>query len=301
MYVLDLFSGIGGFSLGLEQSGMETLAFCEFEPYAQKVLKKNWPNVPIHTDARLLDGKQFRGKANIICGGFPCQDISIGGKNAGFLGGEKTKLWTEFKRIIEEAQPEYALIENVNALLGRGLNIVLNDLASLGYDATYTTLDTKWCGLPQRRRRVYILAVRDGIAPDSDIFKFKERDTIGCRESMELVQQGFEWDFSKDGEGREGFTFLTCQRSDEYGEVGLSSALLKRDYKQFTDIVVYNDGSVRRVIPQERMLLQGFPSDWLENCDLSNTEKFMCNGMSVPVVNWIGDRLIEFDNSLTQP
>ena len=152
MNVLDLFSGIGGFSLGLERAGMETVAFCEFEPHAQKILAKHWPNIPIHDDVRTLDGKQYRGSIDVICGGFPCQDISIAGKNNGGINGERSGLWQEYKRLIKEIQPKYAIIENVSALLSRGLDVVLSDLAEIGYDATWTVIDTKYTGRPQRRR-----------------------------------------------------------------------------------------------------------------------------------------------------
>ena len=87
MKVLDLFSGIAGFSLGLERAGMETVAFCEYEPHAQAILKKHWPEVPIHKDVSELDGKQYRGTIDVVCGGFPCQDLSAAGKQAGIEGG----------------------------------------------------------------------------------------------------------------------------------------------------------------------------------------------------------------------
>jgi len=101
MKVLDLFSGIGGFSLGLERAGFETVAFCEFDKHAQKVLKKHWPDVPIYDDVRLLDGKQFRGSVDVVCGGFPCQDLSVAGKRKGFEG-ERSSLYVEMLRIISE-------------------------------------------------------------------------------------------------------------------------------------------------------------------------------------------------------
>lgn len=292
--VLDLFSGIGGFSLGLERTGMmETVAFCEFEDYATRVLNKHWPNVPVIDDVRNLNGEDFRGSVEVICGGFPCQDISIAGKNKG-IRGERSGLWSEYKRIIKEAQPKYAIIENVSALLSRGLHVVLSDLAEIGYDATWTMLDTKYFGLPQRRRRVFIIAVRDGIPPDADIFQFGERDSDEHRSAMESVKKGFEWDFTKSNRNGHPFAFFTRQRSNEFAEVGLSSALLKRDYKDFSDLV-FSGGFLRRVIPEERMLLQGFPRDWLDDCELTKIQRFICAGMSTNVVEWVGERLLEYD------
>ena len=292
--ILDLFSGIGGFSLGLERAGMKTTAFCEIEPHCQRVLAKNWPTIPVHENIKDIDCEKFKGSIDLVCGGFPCQDISIAGKNAG-IGGEKSGLWTEFKRVINEVRPKYAIIENVAALLGRGLNVVLKDLAEIGYDATWTTLDAKYFGTPNRRRRVYIFAVRDGIPADCDPLKFTERNSPECRESMELVEKGFKWNFEA-GEGiKKPFAFFTRQRSDLFQPLGVSSTLAKRDYKSYTDIIVTGDG-VRRVTPDERLLLQGFPRDWMDNCRLTNAQKFTCNGMSTNAVEWIGRRVAEFDN-----
>lgn len=295
MKVLDLFSGIGGFSLGLERAGMETVAFCEFDSHARKVIKKHWPNTPIHEDVRLLDGKEYKGSVDVVCGGFPCQDISIAGKNAG-IRGEQSGLWEEFKKTIKDARPKYAIIENVSALLSRGLNVVLSDLAEIGYDATWTTLDTKYFGLPQRRRRVYILAVRDGISAEADIFKFGERDNNKHRSQVEAVNEGFRWDFTSSKREREKFAYFTRQRSDEFACKGLSGTLAKRDYKSYTDLV-YQFGFLRRVIPEERLLLQGFPSTWFDDCSLSDKHKFNMNGMSVNAVQWIGEKLIEYSNA----
>ena len=119
MKVLDLFSGIGGFSLGLERAGMTTVAFCEIDKKAQQVLRKHWPNVPIFEDVctltkELLDERGIT--IDVICGGFPCQDISLAGKGAG-IEGERSGLWTEYARIISELRPKFVIVENVSALL----------------------------------------------------------------------------------------------------------------------------------------------------------------------------------------
>ena len=121
--VLDLFSGIGGFSLGLERAGMTTVAFCEIDPFCRKVLAKHWPDVPIYEDIRELTGERLATDgivADVITGGFPCQDISVAGKQAG-LDGDRSSLWTELCRIIGEIRPRYATVENVpNSLSGPG-------------------------------------------------------------------------------------------------------------------------------------------------------------------------------------
>ncbi len=153
--VLDLFSGIGGFSLGLERTGgFETVAFCEIDPYCRKVLKKHWPEVPIYEDVRTLN---YEGSVDVISGGFPCQDISNAGRGEG-LEGEKSKLWFEFKRIIDEMGPSWAIIENVPSLRSKGLSTVLQNLSEIGYDAEWHCIPASYLGAPHRRDRIWIIS-----------------------------------------------------------------------------------------------------------------------------------------------
>jgi DNA (cytosine-5)-methyltransferase 1 len=166
MRVLDLFSGIGGFSLGLERAGFETVAFCEIDKKAQQVLRKHWPHVPIFDDISKLSAEALHDRGitvDVICGGFPCQDISLAGKGAG-IEGERSGLWSEFARLIGELRPRYAIVENVTALLSRGLDRVLGDLAEIGYDAEWHCIPASAVGLPHSRDRVWIIAYpqRDG-------------------------------------------------------------------------------------------------------------------------------------------
>lgn len=159
--LLDLFSGIGGFSLGLERTGgFKTVAFCEIEPYPCQVLKKHWPEVPIYGDIRELTADRLAADGiavDAICGGFPCQDISTAGKGAG-IEGERSGLWREYARLIGELRPKYVFVENVSALLSRGLDRVLGDLASLGYDAEWHCIPASAVGAPHRRDRLWIVA-----------------------------------------------------------------------------------------------------------------------------------------------
>ena len=161
MRLLDLFSGIGGFSLGLERSGaFETVAFCEIEPYCQKVLAKHWPKVPIYDDVKTITAARLAADGitvDAICGGFPCQDISLAGKKAG-LDGERSSLWFEYARIIGELRPRYVIVENVSALLNGGLDRVLGSLAALGYDAEWHCIPASAIGAPHRRDRLWIIA-----------------------------------------------------------------------------------------------------------------------------------------------
>ncbi len=156
MKVLDLFSGIGGFSLGLERAGMETVAFCEIEEFPRKVLRKHWPDVPIFEDVRKLKGSDV-GQVDVICGGFPCQDISVAGKGAG-LEGERSGLWSEIARLVGELRPKFVIVENSSALTSRGFHRVLGDLAALGYDAEWECIPAAAVGAPHIRDRIWILA-----------------------------------------------------------------------------------------------------------------------------------------------
>jgi DNA (cytosine-5)-methyltransferase 1 len=155
-----LFSGIGGFSLGLERAGMQTVAFCEINSFCRRVLAKHWPEVPIYEDVRTLSAQHLTAagiSVDVICGGFPCQDISVAGKGAG-LAGERSGLWSEYARLIGEIRPRYVIVENVAALLGRGLADVLGDLAALGFDAEWHCIPAAAVGAPHRRDRVWIVA-----------------------------------------------------------------------------------------------------------------------------------------------
>lgn len=298
MKVFGLFSGIGGFELGFQRAGYEVTLLSEIEPHCIRVLEKNFEGVPIDRDVTKLSIEE--GQYDVLTGGFPCSDISIGSKTGTGIRGERSGLWDEYKRLIKEGKPKYAVIENVFTLLSRGLEVILQDLAEIGYDATWTMLDTKFMGLPQRRRRVYIVGVRDGIPRDTDIFQFERRNTDQHRSEVKAFSQGFEWDFTQ-GEGESGgFAYFTRQRSDEFAGVGLASTLMKRDHKDFTDVIL-QEGHLRRVSPEERLLLQGFPVDWWEGCGLTKTQKYMCNGMSVPVVQYVAEKIKAFDLYINSP
>jgi DNA (cytosine-5)-methyltransferase 1 len=178
MNVLDLFSGIGGFSLGLERAGMRTVAFCEIEPFARRVLARHWPGVPIYDDVRTLTADRLRTDgiaADVICGGFPCQDISLAGPGEG-IEGARSGLWSEYARLIGEVRPRYVIVENVAALLGRGLDRVLADLAALGFDAEWHCIPASAVGAPHRRDRVWLVAYADG-----ERWRQAGRDTPGHR------------------------------------------------------------------------------------------------------------------------
>ena len=211
--VLDLFSGIGGFSLGLERAGFETVAFCEIEKYPQEVLKKHWPNIPRYEDVRNVTKERLEADGiipNVICGGFPCQDLSTAGRQAG-IDGEKSGLWKEYKRIISELRPDFAIVENVTNLLngerGSWFGRFLGDLAEIGYDAIWHSIPASELGAHHHRDRVWIVAY-----PNTSLVE-------GRRLSSRIQQEIANFNSrSCDGDACEILADTTCKRQQRQGE-----------------------------------------------------------------------------------
>lgn len=154
--VISLFAGIGGFDLGLERTGgFKTVRLVERKPHARAVLAKNFPGVRCDDDVTTCEYEE--GEADVIAAGFPCQDISFAGEGAG-LSGSRSGLYREVIRAVRVVRPLYAVLENVAALLSRGLGTVLGDLASIGYDAEWHCIPASAVGAPHRRDRVWIVA-----------------------------------------------------------------------------------------------------------------------------------------------
>ena len=160
MKVLDLFSGIGGFSLGLEWAGFETAAFCEFDQEAQKVLRKNWPEVPIFSDVRTLTKQELQDNGiydiRLICGGYPCQPFSLAGERRG--AEDDRHLWPEMFRLVKELRPDWVIGENVAGHINMGLDEVLADLEAAGYTARPFVIPACAVDAHHRRDRVWIVA-----------------------------------------------------------------------------------------------------------------------------------------------
>lgn len=171
----SLFSGNGGLDLGLERAGMKCLWQVEIDPFCRSVLAKHWPHVPKFSDAAkfcreqgncdgcIETGQVIRGcgRVDLICGGFPCQDVSNAGLREG-IEGEQSGLWREFARVLRELRPRYAVVENVGALAVRGLPRVLGDLAEIGFDAEWSMLPAAAFGAVHRRERLFIVAYPSG-------------------------------------------------------------------------------------------------------------------------------------------
>ena len=175
--VLDLFSGIGGFSLGLEATGkFKTIGFCEKDKFCQKVLQKHWPDTPIYEDIKKLDGTKI--KADVITGGFPCQSISIAGKQKG--KNDDRFLFPEMLRVIKETQARWVIGENVQNLLnisnGEILQGIHNDLETIGYEVQTFNISASSQGAWHKRSRVWIVA-----ANTNTRLSFRENKEIQTR------------------------------------------------------------------------------------------------------------------------
>jgi DNA (cytosine-5)-methyltransferase 1 len=154
----SLFTGIGGLDLALEAFGHTPLWQAESNPYARAVLAKHWPTIHCYHDVREIDAQS--PPPDIICGGFPCQDISDAGHKAG-LAGARSGLWFEFARIIRLLRPRFVFVENVDALIGRGLGTVLGDLAAMRFDAEWAVLGACAVGASHTRERLFLVAYSD--------------------------------------------------------------------------------------------------------------------------------------------
>jgi len=199
MRYISLFSGIGGFDLGFDRAGMQCAMQVERDKNALSVLSKHWPNVPKLEDVHEVTTR-IAPAIDLICGGFPCQDVSVAGKRKG-LAGERSGLWFEFRRIIDELKPGWVVIENVPGLLssngGRDMGTIVGNLAEFGYWWAYRVLDAQYYGVPQRRRRVFIVASLGTGSPQEVLFEPESSpwDTPPRRETRSHIaaatQHGF--------------------------------------------------------------------------------------------------------------
>jgi len=182
---LDLFSGIGGFALAAAAAGYKTIGFSEIEPYACKILKRHWPDVPNHGDIRNIRGI----RADLITGGFPCQPYSLAGKRTG--AGDDRALWPEMLRVIDDAKPEWVLGENVAGIITLELDRVLSDLESIGYSAWPLVIPACALDARHRRDRVWIVAHSDNSLRRKINGGVDDRESEGRRKAQERsLQEG---------------------------------------------------------------------------------------------------------------
>jgi DNA (cytosine-5)-methyltransferase 1 len=182
---LDLFSGIGGFSLGLEATGaFETVAFCDYDPYCQKVLRKHWPWVTIYDDVKELNSERLSAnghtEVDIITGGYPCQPFSIAGRQKGEQ--DPRHVWPEMFRLVKELRPTWVIGENVSGHIKLGLDTVLENLESEGYATRAFSISASSIGSNHQRERVWIIANTNELGWDNWIYNREERQVSNDKE-----------------------------------------------------------------------------------------------------------------------
>ena len=192
--LLDTFSGIGGFSYAADHivGGFETVAFVEREPYCQQILSKHWPSVPIYDDITTFNPEPY--SADVVCGGFPCQDISLAGKQAGIKEGTRSGLFYELMRVIRLVRPQYVVLENVSAILANGLDTVLGELAEAGFDAEWACIPASAVGACHQRNRWWCVAYANNTGMEAPR---TEQQPAG-------IEQYGELDAYSSGQGLEG-------------------------------------------------------------------------------------------------
>ena len=219
--LIDTFSGIGGFSLAAEQivGGFETVAFVECEPYCQKILKKHWPTVPIYDDIRTYKPEPY--SADVICGGFPCQDISVAGRGEGITEETRSGLFHELLRVIRLVRPRFVVLENVSAILTNGLDIVLGELHKAGYDAEWACFPASMVGACHQRDRWWAVCYL------ADPTSFRSR-TQG---EIQTGGNSFNGSIASNSKsiGMEGMRSSWQQIQPRLGEEGLSKWRYERD------------------------------------------------------------------------
>ena len=297
--VASFFSGIGGLDLGLERAGFRVLFQCEVKPFCRDILKQHWPNIPINDDIRKLDYENIP-EVDIWAAGFPCQDLSLArmGPRSG-LRGSQSGLFHDFMRLVRERTPRAVILENVHGLLsshgGRDFAVVLKALDELGYGVAWRVLNSKDFGVPQQRRRVYIVAMhRDSRGPGKVLFEPKcgnwniKKSRQDEAKSTSLFQTIV-------GDTRKGplvKSIAHCIYAESARHTGTDWS---RNY------VWYPKGKVRRFTPNEVERVQGFPVDWTlpSHFDAKQSDRIdslryhaVGNAVTPPVAEWVGRRLM---------
>ena len=243
LQLVSLFAGVGGFDIAAERVGIDPVVACEIDPQARGVLQHRLPNTTLINDVKEVTGERLTElgldpRRTVITGGFPCQDLSIAGKQAGLEGGERSSLFFEIVRILREFNPQWFILENVPGLLsskgGRDMGIVIGSLAELGYSFSWRILDAQNFGVPQRRRRVFIVGHFGTDATRAEQVLFESEGSRGNLEASHTQGQDTAGDLAQSTDSN-SFRMLGF---GDYEPDDTASALKARDYKDATDLIV---------------------------------------------------------------
>lgn len=315
MNYLSLFSGIDAASVAWEPLGFKCLGFSEIEKFACGVLKHHYPNIKNYGDIKQItkeDLNEIIGKTDIIIGGSPCQSFSMAGKREGLKDDRGNLMW-QYCRIVEMVRPRWFIWENVpNALAvekGQAFSSLINKMANIGYSVGWRVLDSKWFGIPQQRRRVFLVGcignkqgplkvlfeTESGKPPPESIKSPRNHHTPKAWSSTKQVG-GLKWEL----------------------DTPYSGCIVLRDYKGICPgfmgkntqkLVIEKEGdstNVRRFTPLEYERLQGLPDNYTQirwgnkeaqDCPVSPRYRAVGNSFAVPVVRWLGERIVKFENN----
>ncbi|WP_460958116.1 DNA cytosine methyltransferase [Spirosoma litoris] len=303
--VASFFAGIGGFDLGFERAGMETVYQCEIDKFCNNILHHHWPHVKKDTDITTVDYADVP-ESDVWCGGFPCQDLSLArARSRDGLNGKRSGLFYRFADLLSRTLPSIVVLENVPGLLtangGRDFRVVIQTLAELGYGVGWRVLNSRYFGVPQSRQRVYIVGCHRNPRRTAEILFEPECGTRhlekGRKPGKETVSPFME---SVDLTSRKGIELI--QDPPIAPKMGFCLAATSGRHTG-TDwsrtYIPYRD-RVRRLTPEECEGLQGFPKDWTMPDGLFNTKDdidslryhALGNAVSVPVTEWLGQRIL---------
>ena len=292
MKVASFFSGIGGIDLGLERAGMEVVFQCEILSFGQKVLKKHWPGTKLASDITKVNAEDIPD-VDVFAGGFPCQDLSLAnqGKRKG-LEGARSGLFYKYAELIREKRPRWVFIENVPGLLnsakGEDFRVVISTLDELGYGVSWRVLDAKFFGTPQRRRRTYIVASLGTIGAAEVLFEPGTDPITNCKSNRsrnflasgndESLPESNVFSIQHAGIGRRA---SAGPQGKGYRNDGETYTL---DSRGSSDAVCKTDAPFR--VRMSSGLPRGLDGDRF---------RAIGNAVCVPVIEWIGMRIVEVD------
>ncbi len=291
--VASFFAGIGGFDLGCERAGMEVVFQCEVNSFCQKVLKKHWPSIPLHSDITTLEANNIPD-ANIWCGGFPCQDVSLAnqGKRKG-LKGQRSGLFYTYAELVRARKPDWIIIENVPGLLnshdGADFGILLKTLDELGYGVSWRVFDTKYFGTPQRRRRVYIVASYGNLRSSRVLFDSRTNtvtDKSGRGKRTNFTSE------TRDGLSKTDIFAIQHASIGRKHTAGPQAKGYRNDGESYT---LDSRGSADAVCAPNAPYRVRETSGLSRELD-SNRLRAIGNAVSVPIIEWIANQIIRVEN-----
>lgn len=291
--VASFFAGIGGFDLGFEQVGMQVVFQCEINKFCQQVLKKHWPKAVLHSDIKQVKATDIPSDAQVWCGGFPCQDLSLAnqGKRKG-LEGERSGLFYKYAELIKSHKPRWVIIENVPGLLnshqGKDFQVLLEKLDELGYGVSWRVFDAKYFGTPQRRRRVYIVASLGNLRSaqvlfESEPFEVTHRSGLGKRETITRAN----------GESVPEANFYAIQ----HASIGRKSSAgpQAKGYRNDGETYTLDSRGTADAVCKTTNAFRVRSSSGLSSTLDGNRYRAVGNAVCVHIVKWIGQRIVAVD------